>query len=215
MSELKIQILVDNPNSWIIPYARELVDKLKELDFDARLLHRHSDVVQGDILCLLSCERIFRQLNLNQFNLVVHESDLPKGKGWSPVTWQVLEGKKRIPVTLLEASEEVDAGPIYDKEYIDLEGYELLSEIKHQQGLLTQRLILKFLSRYPNVVAVTQSGKESFYEKRGPEDSRLDPEKSLGEQFELLRVCDNERYPAFFTWRGKDFIIRIYRKDNE
>ena len=29
----------------------------------------------------------------NKLVLVIHESDLPKGKGFSPVQWQILEGK--------------------------------------------------------------------------------------------------------------------------
>ncbi len=40
--------------------------------------------------------------------LVVHASDLPHGKGWSPLSWQILEGKHSIPLTLFEAAESVD-----------------------------------------------------------------------------------------------------------
>jgi methionyl-tRNA formyltransferase len=31
----------------------------------------------------------------------VHESALPQGQGWSPMTWQILEGASPIPVTLI------------------------------------------------------------------------------------------------------------------
>ena len=48
-------------------------------------------------------------------NLVVHESDLPNGRGWSPMSWQVLEGHKKIPFTLIEADRKVDCGIIYAK----------------------------------------------------------------------------------------------------
>ena len=115
-----IQILVDNSNSWIIPYAEELNTKLLALGYESRLIHNHDQVIHGDILCLLSCEKIFRNLNLNNHNLVIHESDLPKGRGWSPLTWQILEGKDEIPVTLFEAGVEVDSGFIYNKEIIKL-----------------------------------------------------------------------------------------------
>src|SRR3989337_1369707 len=107
-----IQVLIDNPNSWILPYGHKLVLELTNSGHESYLKHDHCDVTKGDILCLLSCEKIFRRLDLNKHNLVVHESDLPKGKGWSPVTWQILEGKNHIPVTLFEASQSVDGGPI-------------------------------------------------------------------------------------------------------
>jgi len=48
-------------------------------------------------------------------NLVVHESDLPRGKGFAPVKWQILDGKKEIPVCLLETTEQVDSGDILGK----------------------------------------------------------------------------------------------------
>lgn len=212
---MKIQILVDNPNSWIVPYAEELKNELLKLNHNCTLLHNHEEVEAGEVLCLLSCEKIFKKLSLNQYNLVVHESDLPKGKGWSPVTWQVLEGIEKIPVTLFEAQESVDAGAIYAKEHIMLNGTELLQEIKHQQGLVTKRLIHQFISQYPKIKGVKQTGTSSFYAKRTSNNSELNIDKSIREQFNLLRVCDNERYPAFFTIGNTKYILKIYKDDKK
>lgn len=208
-----IQILVDNINSWIIPYAKELSDQLENKGHEAYLIHSHDKVKEGDILFLLSCEQIFKELHLNKHNLVVHESDLPEGKGWSPLTWQILEEKNNIPVTLFEASENVDAGNIYAKEYIHLEGHELLDEIKHQQGLKTNKLIVDFVDRYPNVEGFPQRGKSTYYPKRASKDSELEIDKNIREQFNLLRVCDNERYPAYFEFNGNKYLIKIYKDE--
>ncbi|TVL99717.1 MAG: methionyl-tRNA formyltransferase [Candidatus Brocadia sp. WS118] len=207
---LKVQILVDNPTSWIIPYAEKLVLLLQQKGCQANLIHEHEEVIKGDILCLLSCERAFKNLTLNRHNLVVHESALPKGKGWSPVTWQVLEGKSTIPVTLFEAIEEIDAGEIYSQLFIELNGHELLPEIKHQQGEKTIQLILDFIIQYPNIKGVPQKGISSFYPRRKRKDNQLDIHKTIEEQFNLLRVCDNERYPAFFIRNDRKYIIKIY-----
>lgn len=211
---LRIQILVDNPRSWILPYVKILNQELTNLGHQVKLVHNSYEVKQGDILCLLACERIFKRLELNKHNLVVHESDLPSGKGWSPVSWQILEGKTKIPVTLLEANEKVDAGRIYAQKEIILEGHELWPEIKHQQGSLTISLILDFIQNYPIIVGVSQKGEESFYQKRTPDDSELDLNKTLDDQFNLLRICDNERYPAYFLKNGFKYIIKIYKEDN-
>ena len=204
-----IQILVDNPSSWIMPYTRELVQGLSDLGQEVLLFHDEQEVMQGDILCLLACEKIFTNLHLNKHNLVVHESALPRGKGWSPVSWQILEGKNVIPVTLFEASKSVDAGPIYDQILLELEGHELLPEIKHKQGIITQQLILKFVHQYPHNLSKKQEGDSTYYPRRAPEDSELDIHKTIDEQFNLLRVCDNERYPAFFIKDGKKYIFKI------
>lgn len=211
---MKIQVLVDNPNSWILPYSKQLISEVyNEFGIKAALIHTHKDVSKGDLLFLLACENIFKKLDYNSHNLVIHESDLPRGKGWSPLTWQVLEGKKRIPITLFEATSAVDAGEIYLQDYIELVGHELLTEIKHQQGLKTIDLILKFIRNKNKIFGKEQEGESTFYTKRGPRDSALDINKSIDEQFHLLRVVDNDRYPAFFKKNGHTYIIKIYKDE--
>jgi methionyl-tRNA formyltransferase len=207
-----VQLLVDNPNSWIIPYVIKLKEEIiKKFNFPVKLIYKHEDVIKGEVLCLLSCEKIFKNLNYNDYNLVIHESDLPLGKGWSPLTWQVLEGKNEIPMTLFEAAESVDAGEIYAKEYLKLNGSELLPEIKDKQGKITIKLILLFLENFP-MKGKKQVGESTFYDRRKAEDSKLDINKSIADQFNLLRVCDNERYPAYFSYKGSEYKILIEKK---
>ena len=207
-----VQLLVDNRNSWVVPYAIKLKELLiNKFNFSVYLIYNHGDVIKGDVLCLLSCEKIFKKLNYNYYNLVVHESDLPYGKGWSPLTWQVLEGKCKIPITLFEAAEEVDSGKIYAQEVIELNGSELLSEIKHKQGLKTIDLIFKFFENFP-MEGEKQKGKETFYKRRTLKDSELDIHKTISEQFDLLRISDNKRYPAYFLLNGVKYFLRITKE---
>jgi len=144
-------------------------------------------------------------------NLVVHESALPQGQGWSPMTWQILEGASRIPITLFEATAELDAGPIYLQHSIELQGTELVEEWRALQAETTAALCLEWLDRYADVLeqARPQQGEASHYRRRRPADSQLDPERSLAEQFNLLRVVDNQRYPAFFHWRGRRYELQV------
>ena len=97
---MKITILTDNPNSWIIPYVEDLKKKLSKHD----VLHifDKKGIRKGDILFLLSCEKIVTQdyLRLNTNNIVVHPSPLPNYKGWSPMAYQILEGAQEIVVSL-------------------------------------------------------------------------------------------------------------------
>jgi methionyl-tRNA formyltransferase len=210
---MKVQILVDNINSWYVPYALILKDKLKDSVDSVSVIHNHSDVVKGDILCLIGCEKLFRSLNLNKSNIVVHESWLPKGKGWSPLSWQVIEGENDIPITLFEADIGVDAGEIYLQECIKLSGHELNNEIKHKQGVITNSLIEKYILCYPNLKGKKQNGESTFYKKRSPKDSEIDINKSINEQFNLLRVVDNVNYPAYFIKNNIKYILKIYKED--
>ncbi len=206
---MKIQILVDNSNSWIIPYAEKLVNKCKSKGFNSILLFNHDEVSEGDILCLLSCEKKFSKLSLNKHNLVVHESYLPLGKGWSPVSWQILEGKNEIPITLFEATDEIDTGFIYLQETIKFVGHELIDEIRQAQGEATINIIMNFITDYGSIVGRMQMGESTFYKRRGIKDSRLDIDGSIKSQFNLLRIVDNKRYPAFFELNGHFYRISI------
>jgi methionyl-tRNA formyltransferase len=143
--------------------------------------------------------------------LVVHESDLPKGRGWSPLTWQIRDGADHIPVTLIEAAEAVDSGPVYAQRWIAFEGHELIDELRAAQAEATHALCRAFVDHYPNSTAQgrEQTGEATYYPRRRPADSELDSERSLAAQFNQLRVADNDRYPAFFEWRGQRYVLQI------
>lgn len=210
---MKIAILVDNPRSWFIPFAQKLQSQLSSHGM-VQLLSVAEDIAAGtDVAFLLSSEKkvVPEVLRRSRSNIVVHASELPKGRGMSPLTWQVLEGCSRIPVTLFEAVESIDAGPVYLRDSIHLNGYELLHEIRELLGAKILEMCVAFACQWPHILetGVPQAGEPSFYRRRSAEDSRIDPHKSLAEQFNLLRVVDNSRYPAFVDWLGRRFIIKI------
>lgn len=207
-----VQILIDYQKSWMWNYVYSLEEKIKSLGYSCKVLSQHEHVKEGDILILLSCQRIFKKLELNNFNLVVHGSNLPKGKGWSPVTWQVIEGKKNIPITLFEAADNIDSGDYYLKDKIELLGFELVDEIRELLAKKIIELILKFLTAKPYPIPVKQKGESTFYRRRTPIDSKLDEKKSILENFNLLRICDNEKYPAFFEYKGNQYFLKVYKK---
>jgi methionyl-tRNA formyltransferase len=211
---MKITILTDNPKSWILPYVEILKSKLVNHSVDH--VYSSTEVKEGDLLLILSCEKILSSntLKLNKKNIVVHPSKLPQGKGWSPLAWQILEGRNTIPISLFEASENLDSGDVYILDYIELKGHELNDEIKHLQGLKTIELIDRFIINYATIKGVPQLGEETFYPRRRMNDNVLDLNKNLKDQFNLLRVVDNERYPANFNFNGFKYIIKIY-KSNE
>ena len=214
---MKITLLCDNKDSWIIKYLDEIYNKLISLGHEVFKVSNYKDIKEGELCFLLSCENIMpaKYLKLNKHNLVIHESDLPKGKGWSPLTWQILEGKNEIPITLFEAEAKVDTGLIYLQDKIEFEGYELNKELKHKQGLKTKELILGFVKQYPEILNKGRQpkGKSTYYPKRSPDDSEIDIDKTIREQFNLLRVVDNERYPAFFKINGEKYYLKIYKED--
>lgn len=206
---MKIQLYVDSTESWMYPYAKRILNNLIERGHDARIVYKDSIIEKGDILFLLACSRLFKQLDLNTHTLVVHSSFLPEGRGWSPMTWQVLQGKSVIPNTLFEATPGVDEGEIYLQNTFELSGYELLDELKAKQGNAIVELIDEYISNYLELIPTKQEGTPTYYPKRLPRDSKLDINKTIKEQFNLLRVCDNRNYPAFFEIGEHKYLVKI------
>lgn len=205
--------LVSDKGSWINSYLSSLVADLIILGHKVCWVHKIDELLDEDIVFYLSCGQLTPKavLDRHKHNLVVHESDLPKGRGCSPLTWQILEGKNEIPITLFEAKEEVDSGPIYLQSIMRFRGHELVDELREKQAIHTVQLCLEFIRRYPEVTqqARHQQGKPTFYPKRGPKDSWINPDKTIREQFDLLRVVDNERYPAWFEVGGQRYLLKI------
>ena len=142
--------------------------------------------------------------------------DLPIGKGWSPLSWQILEGNKKIVVSLIEAADKVDSGKIYMQLSKKFSGYELLDQMHSSLTDITFQLCNYFVKNYPQSLkkGKAQKGKETYYLRRHPKDSKLDLNKSIKQQFNLLRIADNDRYPAFFEINGHKYYLLIKSDDN-
>ena len=86
-----------------------------------------------------------------------------------------------------------------------------MDECRALQARDTFDLCLTWFDRHREVVeaAQPQCGEASFYQRRRPADSELDPNRSLVAQFNMLRVVDNQRYPAFFYAHGRRYILNF------
>lgn len=211
--KLDIQILIDNSTSWIIPFAEKL-EMLISKQNTCAFITEVDKIKKGDMLFLLSCEKkISKEIrSLNKYNFVVHESDLPQGKGFSPLSWQIIEGRNEIKITLFEAEEKFDSGNIFGQKNIQFTGTELLDELRHKQGMATIELVMELITMYPDINGKSQFGQSSYYRRRTPTDSELNIDKSIKEQFDLLRTVDNKRYPAFFVYQGIKYVLKIEKE---
>ena len=205
--------ILTNQKSWMNKYNFILKSELENLGHCVKIIHSKKDLLSGDIAFFLSCFEIISEeyLNLHTHNIVVHASDLPKGKGWSPASWQILEGKNDIPITLFEATNSVDAGDYYIKDILHLDGYELIDDWQNKLGQKIIEMCLSYVKNYKNMSGISQEGDETFYKRRKAEDSELDINKTLKEQFNLLRIVDNNNYPAYFKYGKNTYYINIFR----
>jgi methionyl-tRNA formyltransferase len=210
-----INIVTDNKKSWFYSKVIRLAKRIRALSHRVKILSDAAKLPsRSDITFFLSYENyIPRKVRYqSRHNIVIHASDLPRGRGMSPATWQIVAGQKTIPVTLFEVADGFDSGDFYLKDKFHLDGTELIEEWREKLYLCMERMILKFVNNINNLEPLKQRGKISVYPRRTFENSKLDINKSLKSQFNLLRVTDNERYPAFFNHRGNKYILKVYKK---
>jgi methionyl-tRNA formyltransferase len=211
---MRIAILTSK-NQWFEYYAKILSESLG----NAKIYNNYENFEgKDDIVFILSYHQLVGKefLSKNTHNIVIHESLLPEGKGWSPLFWQVLDNKKTIPFTMFEASYDIDDGDIYLVDELKLTGFELNDELRKKQAEKIINMCINFVNNYDKFKSLNkQSGDETFYAKRGLSDSRLDVNKSIKEQFNLLRVVSNKEYPAFFEIDGHKFLLKIERFKDE
>jgi methionyl-tRNA formyltransferase len=207
---MKITILCSDKNHKIFPYIQKwksLNSKIHKIS----LITKSKNAKNGDFLFLIACTEIIKLDIRSKFKhtLLIHESNLPKGRGWSPLVWDILAGKKIIYVSLLEAEDQVDSGKIWKKEIINLEGHEIFDEINSKLFPICMNLINFAIKNHKSIVPKSQKGKPTFYSQRTPIDSEISIKQSIASQFNQLRIADTERYPCFFDYKGIRYKITI------
>lgn len=207
---MKIEILNTDPGHPINPYLKKLVEKL-EHDHSIAIIRSQKQITDGDLLFLISCNEFVDRKATERFKhaLVVHASDLPKGRGWSPHIWELLNGADCITMSLLDAAASIDRGDIYKKITVEIPRSTLWNEINDLIFVAEIQLIEFAIQNFGNLKKYPQNSniEATFYPKRSPADSEIDPNKPISEQFDLLRVCDPTRFPAHFHYRDVAYKI--------
>ena len=195
-------------NTWLDKWIEINNDK-----HDITLARKKEDLPGGDILFLISCGEIIQLKHRAsyRFSLVLHASDLPRGRGWSPHIWEILAGAREITVCLLEAEDKVDSGKIWGKITIQIPNHALWDEINQHLFKAEIALIDMAVTELNTITPIEQntSIEPTYHRLRLPSDSQIDPDKSIADQFNQIRVCDPQRYPAFFELHGHRYQVKL------
>ncbi len=214
---MKATILCSSINHPINPWLKKWIT-INSYAHDISLVRNKRELKNGDILFLVSCHEIVTKKDRDNFKatLVLHASDLPNGRGWNPHIWEIINGKEIITVTLLEAEDYVDSGKIWKKININITSDALYDEINDKLFATELKLMSFALENFGHITPTEQSKEtnNNHYRLRNPDDSRIDPKKTIEEQFNLIRVCDPNRFPAFFKLNGHTYKLKV-EKDNE
>lgn len=126
--------------------------------------------------------------------VIFHMTDLPFGRGGSPLQNLIARGIYETQISALKCVEEVDAGPIYLKRSLSLHG--AAEEIYLRASKIVENMIVEIIKTNPQPIA--QVGEPTFFKRRRPEQGNLLDTESLDQTFDLIRMLDADGYPNAF-----------------
>ena len=123
-----------------------------------------------------------------------HMADVPYGRGGSPLQNLIVRGHEATKLTALRMTEEIDAGPVYFKRDLRLEGS--AQEIYFRANRIAAEMIKEIILDQPR--PTPQTGTPVIFKRRKPEESLIPQTGSLDKLYDFIRMLDAEGYPRGF-----------------
>jgi methionyl-tRNA formyltransferase len=158
--------------------------------------------------------------------VIFHMTDLPYGRGGSPLQNLIVRGHQQTQLSALRCEQDLDAGPVYMKRPLSLLG--TAEEIFLRAQALMEDMIPSIALERPAPVA--QQGEPTLFSRLGPESGDLARVDSIEAAFDRIRMLDADGYPkahvdcgalrfeftrASLTHDGIVADVRIRRKEDE
>lgn len=127
-----------------------------------------------------------------------HMTDVPYGRGGSPLQNLIARGHADTQISALSMVAEVDAGPVYLKRPLSLEGS--AQDIFERFAEIVQGMIADIISDEPE--PRPQEGEATHFERRTPAQSEIPEDARIEELYDHIRMLDAETYPRAYLDRG-------------
>lgn len=194
------------------------VSRSVEDKFEVTVCSDHQLIRHGTVLVALSYPFLVPEVLIDSFELAVllHASDLPAGRGWSPANWAAENLEQLLTISLIKMSPRIDEGAVFSKTRVDFPIWMLWDEISQLLVEKQVEMLREFLNaNWRAMKATKQVGSPSYLRRRTPKDSAIDPGKSIEAQWGKIRSSDFERFPNYFFLHGHRFKLKLERWPDE
>lgn len=209
-----MKIIICTIKSWNVKAALKLKEKYKEF-CTIKVITKKDDIVYEDFKSF-SPDYIFfphwsyiipEQIFENFQCIVFHMTDLPFGRGGSPLQNLISRGIKDTKISSLRVQKDFDAGPIYLKENLNLNG--TAEEIFIRASEIIFNKMIPYIIEN-KATPQDQQGEIVEFKRRKPEDGELLSNMNLEKIFDYIRMLDGEGYPPAFIKFG-DYKLNFSR----
>jgi len=148
----------------------------------------------------------------NKYEIILfHMTDLPFGRGGSPLQNLIKLGYYKTKVSAIRVTEGIDEGPIYLKRSLSLNGS--AEQIFNRTSSIITNMIIKINEN--KLIPTPQLGKPVYFKRRTPDQSRICDMNSIKEIYDHIRMLDCEGYPkAFLEFEKYRFEFENVRLKN-
>lgn len=136
--------------------------------------------------------------------IVFHMTDLPFGRGGSPLQNLIIRGIKQTKISALKVVQELDAGPIYLKNDLMLSGTAEEIYIRASEIIFKEMIPTIIQS---NIKPVNQVGEVVEFKRRKVSESEITSDMSLEKIYDHIRMLDAEGYPHSYINFGDYKLI--------
>lgn len=132
-----------------------------------------------------------------QFNCVIfHMTDLPFGRGGSPLQNLISRGIYKTKISAIRCSNVLDGGDVFLKADFDIESGSA-AELYAKAGELISTMIDRIVIEKP--IPKPQIGTPIVFNRRKPEESEISDTMTLRQLYDHIRMLDAEGYPHAFV----------------
>lgn len=127
--------------------------------------------------------------------VVFHMTDLPYGRGGSPLQNLIVRGHTDTKISAIRVQKGLDTGDIYLKRDLSLSG--TAEEVFLRAGSVMLDMIDEIIKNDP--LPIPQTGTPVLFKRRTPEDGNLQNCHSIEEVFTYIQMLDADNYPPAFV----------------
>lgn len=138
--------------------------------------------------------------------VIFHMTDLPYGRGGSPLQNLISRKVYSTKVSALKCVKELDAGDIYLKKDLSLHGN--AEEIYLRASEVIEEMILEIIKN--QIMPYPQQGEPVAFRRRIKDEGDIENLESLVDVFDWIRMLDADGYPKAFL-ENKNFRFEFSR----
>jgi len=171
-----------------------------------------------DLIIAAGFPHLFNEeyLKLSTYGIInLHAGKLPKYRGGSPLSWQIINNEKKIGLSIIKIDDKIDHGSIIcETSFKNMKTHDIYKIQKKANELFLNLTLnaIKIISK--NIKLKKQPFSKSYFKQRKDEDGLIDFNRPALKVYNFVRALSYPYKGAFFLYKNKKFRILKCRISN-